>query len=458
MDIRRNRAETRGTPWFALAVATLAAVAAAIAPARGAERDAVRAFYFGNSLLENATPGMHPLLGESAGKKWVYGTAGAAGVPAWVHMNRMMDPQNKHSLRWNAFENPEAMVVQLFAGPGLSHVTTEMWGNTKFDKPLDVGDVNSCAYLIDRLLQRNPQGRAYIYTPWAPLPGVKEVRERIAREMEESLKRKGMQRDEIMKYIKETDAFEEELDPLRKAFDYEAAWLTTDYIFDAATVEERERFTKYSGGLRTLKNNATIASLAQAAGVPEDKLKADMERLRITEEDLKENAGDGSFFGQFVNGWPHTHSRAHAWAVMKALTERYPEMWKQKRLGIIPAGDVFLEIDRRIKAGDMPGLVSAGEFICNGVHIRGGLPRYTVAATFYAVLFEADPHELDWKPFDDRENYEKSKERFGEYVHMPDVGVLLDITPERAKTVNDAIWEVVTHHPYVPFSDAYGSQ
>lgn len=441
-------------------ILTLAAVVAMTVPisARAEERDSVRAFYFGNSLLENTMVGLHPLLGESAGKSWTYATAGAAGVPAWCHMDRMMDPENKHSKQWNAYENPEAMVVQLFAGPGLHHVTTEMWGNTTFDEPLDVGDVNACAYLIKRLLARNPKGRAYIYTPWAALPGVKEVQERVADELQQSLKYKDLQRAEIMKkHVKESLVFHEQLEPLRMAFDYEAAWMTTNYIFEAATPEERQRYKKYSGVLRTMKDNVTVAAMAQGAGVSEDQFQADMKRLRITEKDLRESAGDGSFFSEFVNGWPHTHSRIHAWTVMKELSELFPDMVKEKRLGIIPAGDVFLEIDRQIKAGKMPGLVSAGQFICNGVHIRGGLPRYAVAATFYAVLFEADPHKLDWQPFQDRENYEKSKQRFKEYVHMPDVGVILDITEERAQVVNDAIWKVVNEHPYVPFSSTYGA-
>jgi len=34
------------------------------------------------------------------------------------------------------------------------------------------------------------------------------------------------------------------------------------------------------------------------------------------------------------------------------------------------------------------------------------------------------------------------------YVHQPDLAVHLDITAERAKVVNDTLWEVVKDHPY----------
>ena len=66
--------------------------------------------------------------------------------------------------------------------------------------------------------------------------------------------------------------------------------------------------------------------------------------------------------------------------------------------------------------------------------------------TYYAVLFRDHPENVDWKVFQDRSNYDSGK--YGFYVHQPDLAVHLDITPERAKAVNDTIWEVVLKHPY----------
>jgi hypothetical protein len=37
-------------------------------------------------------------------------------------------------------------------------------------------------------------------------------------------------------------------------------------------------------------------------------------------------------------------------------------------------------------------------------------------------------------------------------VHQPDLGVLLEITPQRAKVVNDTVWAVVTNSPYTRVS------
>jgi hypothetical protein len=179
---------------------------------------------------------------------------------------------------------------------------------------------------------------------------------------------------------------------------------------------------------------------------------AGAEDIKEVKEESALKMGGASLFGEYVNGWPRTHSRKHMYSLMDALIAKHPEMWKQGRLGMVPVGDVFLEIDRRIKEGKVPGMVNVGDFSADGGHIRSGLPRYAVAATHYAVLFRDKPHHLDWRIFQDRSNYEKSKERFKEYVHIPDLGVHLDITPERAAAVNDAIWSVVAGHPYTQVS------
>jgi len=133
-------------------------------------------------------------------------------------------------------------------------------------------------------------------------------------------------------------------------------------------------------------------------------------------------------------------------AVMEGLKKSFPELWHEGRLGMIPVGDVFLELDKKMKAGEVPGIINIGEYSADGGHLRSGLPRYTLAATYYAVLFREHPGKVDWKIFQERSNYESGK--FGFYVHQPDLAVHLDITPDRAAVVNDTIWSVVKDHPY----------
>jgi hypothetical protein len=63
-------------------------------------------------------------------------------------------------------------------------------------------------------------------------------------------------------------------------------------------------------------------------------------------------------------------------------------------------------------------------------------------------MFRKHPQALDYAIYNDLENYKTEKLPQHGYVHQPDLGVLLEITPERAKLVNDTIWEVVSQHPY----------
>lgn len=124
-----------------------------------------------------------------------------------------------------------------------------------------------------------------------------------------------------------------------------------------------------------------------------------------------------------------------------ALKAAFPELWKQGRLQMIPTGDIFLALDKKMRAGQVPGIKSIEEFYTDVQHIRIGLPRYTAAAAFYAVLFQEHPGKLDWKLYGTRSRY-RAEDR------SHDDGELLEITPERAKIVNDTIWEVLTTHPY----------
>ena len=141
-------------------------------------------------------------------------------------------------------------------------------------------------------------------------------------------------------------------------------------------------------------------------------------------------------------------SRDHDYELLERLKARFPDMWRDGRLELIPAGDVFLALDRTMRAGEMPGLNGIGDYYTNGVHLRSGLPRYTVAATFYAILFRDRPHNLNWNIYNDRSAYmNKEQGTPGWWVCcQKDLGVHLEITPERAKAVNDTIWTVVADH------------
>jgi hypothetical protein len=129
-----------------------------------------------------------------------------------------------------------------------------------------------------------------------------------------------------------------------------------------------------------------------------------------------------------------------SYQVFKGLEERFPELAKENRLRMIPAGDLFLEIDKLAKEGGILGVKDVRDFYTDVQHLRFGLPRYTVAALFYASLFGEKPDALDWKLFNDREKY-------GEDTYH-DGGELLPITEENVKVIHDLIWKILQEHPY----------
>jgi hypothetical protein len=361
-------------------VLTVGMLSLAMSMSRAEEQGiaSVKSYYFGNSFTGNTMPGLHPLLGKSASKQWAVEASIAPGIPIWAHMKKQMDKGLDYEKFQKAASETDAIVMLIFAGDGLSSIVREKWqGKVKFDRPTDIGDIAACSYLIREYLKLNPDGRAYIYTAWPGIPEVKELRARIQEEAIQSAMRPGEKRREVMKRIETRKPNHEEMEPLRKSFDYAAHWL----------------------------------------------------------KDYDPAHPDGN-----------THCRAHMFAVMEGLKKNFPDLWAQGRLGMIPVGDVFLELDKKMRAGQVPGIVNVGEFSADGGHLRSGLPRYTLAATYYAVLFREHPGAVDWKIFQERSNYDSGK--YGFYVHQPDLAVHLDITPERAKVVNDTIWEVVTEHPY----------
>ena len=144
-------------------------------------------------------------------------------------------------------------------------------------------------------------------------------------------------------------------------------------------------------------------------------------------------------------------SRDYDWRLFDELVKLYPALWREGRLRMIPVGDIYYVLDRRMRAGLVPGVLNLGEFYTDTLHHRAGMPAYTCAATFYTLLFGEKPHALDYTLYNNKDAYGKDWGH-GKDEHN-DSGVVLEVTPERAKVVNDTIWEVINAHPYTLFSE-----
>ncbi len=366
---------------------SLLAIATVVGDARSEEKtDAIRVFYFGNSLTGSSMPGFHEELGKSAGKQWTCDVFAGAGWQSWQHRNelwramgRAVDAETQSAssrgdltldddLARSAPYKPrkffagewDAIVIQIF-GSRLHHRTDRMWGS-KFDGPVDVGDVAAASDIIRIFLKKNPQGKVFIYTVWPNMPSGKlPAEDKLPAWAVEMKKRSGKIR---------TAEF-----PDRDGFDYVAQW--------------------------------------------EKPYEGDLERPWI---------------GNIARTRDYTNQ------VFEGIRKNFPDLWKEGRLVRIPGGELFFELDKKLRAGKMPGVTTIKDFYTDVQHIRAGLAAYSIAALFYAAVFEEKPDSLDFELYNDAGKY-------GPDPHH-DRGEVLSITTERARIVHETIWEVLNKHPH----------
>lgn len=352
-------------------------------------------FYFGNSYCENSIPWFHPVLAASAGHQMRVQTHFGPGWQVWMHVDTFTK-QPKRCYESLVNDDWDGVVIHHFGESALlqDNVVDRVFDNQEpWPEPRDVSDFASSCVIIDAFLSKHPDhGRIFMYGSWPAISGAKDFKKRVRDEVQASLEAEGLPRDEVLKKVKEHKPTLADLTPLMEQFDYPAAWLAT---------YEPDRETTWKS--------------------------------------------------------KHMHTRDYGSQLMELLRAQYPDLWAQKRLVQIPNGDVFLALDAKMRAGSVPGLTNIGFFSRDGGHIRAGLPRYTVAATCFAVMFGEHPQVLDYSIYNDLAHYtnERLKTLRHEgliigsgYIHQPDLGELLTITPELARIVNDTVWEVVSRHPY----------
>lgn len=123
---------------------------------------------------------------------------------------------------------------------------------------------------------------------------------------------------------------------------------------------------------------------------------------------------------QYTGGWDGSNeTRDYFERLVAALNRAYPD--QKKPVKLIPVGDVLLELERRMKAGKVPGHDSVAGFYSDGIHFNAA-GSYVVGCTFYATLYRDNP------------------------VGLPAAPYKLD-DARLAKAIQEAVREVVTNHP-----------
>ena len=117
-----------------------------------------------------------------------------------------------------------------------------------------------------------------------------------------------------------------------------------------------------------------------------------------------------------------------------ALRDAYPDL--KKPVLIVPVGDVLLELDRRAKAGKVPGLNGVEDLYVDSVHFNN-VGAFVVGTTFYATLFKKDPDGADARPYGPG-----TKQKLDRPIDKP-----------LAKAVQETVWDVVRAHPLAGVAD-----
>jgi hypothetical protein len=186
------------------------------------EAKSVDMYYFGNSFTGSTAPMLHEKLAASAGRTWTNVANMGPGWPIWFHLYNLRQgtkgDMNLVNGEWTL--NPEfkpknpragsfykkkwdAIMLQPFGWKLETEPLTEAWeGKAKFDKPTDIGDVQSAVDIMKIYLDTvNADGAVYIFQSW---PGNSLGRSALAARGKELNDR--------------------QMEPIRRSYDFERDW------------------------------------------------------------------------------------------------------------------------------------------------------------------------------------------------------------------------------------------
>jgi len=114
-----------------------------------------------------------------------------------------------------------------------------------------------------------------------------------------------------------------------------------------------------------------------------------------------------------------------------------------KPIRMIPAGDVMDALHKKMLNGDLPGYTNIVQVYQDVPHLRPGIGRLIMAATWYAALFQESPEGLDYTVY----NGSDSNDIYETYGSL-DAPYYIEISPEYAALIQSTAWEVVRSHPF----------
>lgn len=363
-----------------------AAVMAVAVSVKAEEIKELRAYYFGNSLTGSTLPKLHPELGASAGKVWTNDIMALAGGQLWQYR-------------------------EAFRKGGKLKPTRD---NQGFTIDADIAKVGSWA--ADQFLRG--QWDAIVMQPF----GGRRITNEVV-----------------------TAMWGQELGQPVDVSDFASARDLTKLFLSKNPTGTVYIYQDWVG--MPLYNAVT-----DVGGVGKSKKELNHAQMQNLRRSFDFGAAWLANYAPVPGGeaWadPGVGTQDYEWQLFELLRREFPELWAQGRLRMIPVGDIYFVLDRKMRAGQVPGVWGTGEFYTDGLHHRAGLPAYTGAAAFYTLLFREHPGKLDYRLYQD-------PAKLGDDPHN-DRGEPLVMSPEVAKIINETIWEVAQAHPFTRLS-AQGS-
>lgn len=127
-------------------------------------------------------------------------------------------------------------------------------------------------------------------------------------------------------------------------------------------------------------------------------------------------------------GIPPIHCQAYARSVFRRLRQATTDLCRPVRL--IPIGTVLYELDKRMRAGGVPGFTRIEDLYQDEVHLNEN-GNYVALETFYAVMLGRNP------------------------AGQPRTDLFPTVTDAFAAVVQDTVWHVVTLTPVTDVNDPY---
>jgi hypothetical protein len=203
----------------------------------------------------------------------------------------------------------------------------------------------------------------------------------------------------------------------------------TQYEWDAITLQPFDRQLYQDGGIGDVQTAQKFIDLT----LP----KSPNVQFYIFQRWPKRTPdGSGGYTYDYENLWqrPYTgkwdrsyETRDYFNQVVSEIRKNNPDM--NKPVLMIPVGEVMFELNRRVEAGQVPGLNSMEDLFFDGIHLNNW-GAMIVGMTVYSTMYSRDPRGLDFSPWD-----------------VVDDSWDRNITADYARAVQEAVWSVVSTHP-----------